>query len=128
MHWSYERSDYQVADVDGRAVLFELLADRTGLREQWSDLTSEELGESLRLAGYRLADAAETPEGRTPYLGDFQTINGNRQFVGMELAVVVDQTGRKMHLVGGGSMSDGVLDGAVRGGFGYHISVDDGSA
>ena len=127
MHWSYEHSDYQVADVDGRAVLYEVPSDGSGLREQAADLTAEEIGQSLRMGGFQLADAAATPECRTPYIGDFRAINGNRQFVGLELASVAAGNGRMARFVGRGSISGGVLDGAVRGGFGRHIVVDDGA-
>ena len=127
MYWSCGDTDYQVADVDGRAVLFEAQPDGTGLRGQSFDLTAEELGQALRMGGFQLADAAATPGGQTPYVGDFRAINGNRQFVGLELTVEVQGSGRKTHLVGDGSTSGGVLDGATRGGFGHHISVDDRS-
>ncbi len=107
MHWSHERSDYQVADVDGRAVMYELQADGTGLRPEAHDLTTEDLGQSLLIGGFQLADTAKTPEGLTPYVGDFRAINGNRQFVGLELAAVVAGKGHRARLVGGGSISVG---------------------
>jgi hypothetical protein len=127
MHWSYERSDYQVADVNGRAVLYEVPSDGSGLREQAADLTAEEIGQSLRMGGFQLADAVATPECQTPYIGDFRAVNGNRQFVGLEPAAAATGNGRGIRLVDGGSVAGGVLDGAVRGGFGRHIVVDDGA-
>ena len=94
MYWSHERRHYEVADVDGRAVLYEIDSDGAGLCGKSFDLTAEELGQALRMGGFQLADAAATPDGQTPFIGDFWAVNGNRQFVGLVLVAARDRDGR----------------------------------
>ncbi len=127
MHWPYERSEYQVTDVDGRAVLYEVHTDGVTLRWQSFDLTADELGQSLRMGGFRLIDVAATPGAPTPFIGDFRVINGNRQMVGLALAATTLGTGSNNRMMDERSISDRALDGALRGGFPQQVAVSDES-
>ncbi len=127
MHWSYERSAYQVADVDGRAVLYGEQSDGMSLRGQAFDLTADELAQSLRMGGFRLTDVAATPEGQTPFIGDFRAINGNRQLVGLALVAAVLGTGPTKRVVAEGSIFDRAQGEMPRADFLHEIAVSDES-
>ncbi len=125
MHWAYENSQYQVADVDDRAVLYEVQSDGMSLRGQSFDLTAAELGRSLQMGGFRLTDVAATPGRQTPFIGDFRRINGHRQLVGLELVTAAVGVGSEKRGGDERSISGRAQDGALRGGFRPRVAVSD---
>jgi len=126
MHWPYENRAYQVAAVDGLAIFYGVESDGMSLRGQSFDLSAEELDQSLRVGGFRLADVAATPDGQTPFIGDFMAVNGSRQLVGLDLIAAAVESGRTKRVVDAGSVLSRALDGALRGGFRHRdVAVDD---
>ncbi len=127
MHWPYEKSAYQVASVDDLAVFYGVHSDGMSLRGQSFDLSSEELDQSLRVGGFRLVDVAATPEGQTPFIGDFVAPNGSRQLVGLDLTGVAVKGGRATQALSTGSVLSRAIGGALRGGFRRRGATEDGS-
>ena len=128
MHWPYENGSYQVAAVDDLAVFYGVHSDGMSLRGQSYDLSDEELDQSLRVGGFRLVDVAATPEGQTPFIGDFVAANGSRQLVGLELVGVAVERRRVTRVASTGSVLSRAIGSALLGGFRHRGEANGDSA